>query len=295
MKKVLPLILAVSALSTFAQSDALSQGAQKFFEAKNNLSLTAASINKAEAKTSAEDCADAVDKIKDYLTFQTYRCPVCKGKKPFIVLEPDKGQLKGKIKASELKGEHRITCPVCRGKGRLHGYREISEMMRAFAEGRIQFEAEHRAKGDELVGRAFVNGTVELKPKQLAAVGTAFGVECRSCGWTGVAKCRECSNKGIVKCDAPKCRGTGWIIEKDSTSTAKTRKPPIVTMCEKCRGTGEVLCPDCYGKRGIPCDRCKGQGLGALCGKCQGNGLMTDRDGKEVLCRTCKGTGRRGN
>ncbi len=295
MKKALSLVLIFSALSMFAQSDALTQGARKFFEAKNNLALTSAGINNTEAKTSAEAGTAAVEKYKNFLTFQTYRCPVCEGKKPFIVYEPDKGQLKGRIKASELKGEHRIVCPVCRGKGRLYGYRDMLEIMRAFADGRAQFEADHRAKGEELVGRAFVGAGAEYKPKQLAAVGTAFGVACRACGWSGVAKCRECSNKGTVKCDKPKCRGTGWIIEKDTTSTAKTRKPPIVKMCETCRGTGEVMCPDCYGKRGVPCEKCKGQGLGSLCGKCQGNGLMPDKNGEDVLCRTCKGIGRRGN
>ncbi len=294
MKKTATLTLILAALSVFAKQDALTDAAQKFFEAKNNLALTAAGIKTQAAAADGGDTA-IIEKTKNFLVFQSYRCPVCEGKKPFIVYEPDKGQLKGKIKASALKGEHRVICPVCKGKGRLSGYREIPDMMRAFAEGRTQFEAEHRAKSEELLGRAFVPANETLTPKQMAAVSTAFGVSCRSCGWSGVERCRECSNKGVVKCERPKCRGTGWIIEKDATSTSKTKKPPTVKMCETCRGTGEVICPECDGKRGVPCEKCKGQGLGALCRKCQGNGLMTDKDGEEVLCRTCKGIGRRGN
>ena len=67
--------------------------------------------------------------------------------------------------------------------------------------------------------------------------------------------------------------------------------------CEKCHGSGKIVCPVCDGNKEIKCENCGGHGQFADCRECGNTGktdcTLCDGTGKYVeACRVCHGTGK---
>ena len=149
----------------------------------------------------------------------------------------------------------RIRCSVCNGKGRLK--------LRPPEYGQYGGRIESRSHWD-----------ITLDPCPICGKGhgwrTAWDLTqpeprteppCTACGWAGIVQCRKCLASGIVKCSNRDCKD-GWIVTKAQSSyrRSSSRKPPTVTPCTECKGTGKMICPECKGMRANVCKRCLGTG-----------------------------------
>lgn len=160
-------------------------------------------------------------------------CPVCQGKRALSLTPPNLGQNDGEIGVTPGKPftTHRWDvkhprCLICGGTGRMEFYRT-----------KVPPPAPEVAEGLD---------------------------RCPECRWAGVTPCRKCLASGLVACTACKSsRGgkPGWIKSEKRTSGSTSRHVKVlVTPCGTCGGIGRVVCPDCLGKRALPCRKCKGDG-----------------------------------
>ena len=111
------------------------------------------------------------------------------------------------------------------------------------------------------------------------------GVSCAVCGGTKVVRCAECrigkkpcekcSGRGRTPCSH--CRGKGY------TPGVRENKPGPDVLCVDCNGSGGNPCETCKGSGGFPCDNCRGQGA-LPCIRCKGRGTQP--------CQQCSSTGK---
>ena len=151
------------------------------------------------------------------------------------------------------RGEGKVECPDCGGKGRV-----LVTCEHCDGKGEVLFECEmcvvnettmHRIPeiGKPVVPRSYYSRKPDDPPIY------ARRIIC------------------------PKCAGSGRV-------TVETRRHTVI--CPVCGGTKEIVCPKCKGKAGemVPCRECKGEGkIKVKCRACDGKGL--------VRCPTCHGCG----
>lgn len=186
-------------------------------------------------------------------------CPFCDGARKVTLTEPDYGQNDGRIGEKKPK-THKITCPVCAGKGRLASYGALDELYAEIRQAREDFEARHLAKGDRAVGEAYVprEEAGKLSRKDQRRLADAYGKPCSRCHWSGIVACRACKGKGLVKCPNKDCEN-GRIIDEVRTS-GRVRKTNVAP-CPTCKGIQAVRCAKCRGTRGQICTACQGAGM----------------------------------
>ena len=100
-------------------------------------------------------------------------------------------------------------------------------------------------------------------------------VECEGCGGTGKVQCDRCGGTGRLTC--PGCGGQGWRpgafagfrfkcarCNGRGTIDCRNCKRGMMT-CPDCKGKpvqeDKGPCPDCGGRKALPCDACKGTGI----------------------------------
>lgn len=114
-------------------------------------------------------------------------------------------------------------------------------------------------------------------------------VTCLSCH--GNTKCNNCEGDGTVICDwcygrgkCSRCKGEGEIDCHNCKGSGSV-------SCSNCEGSGQVDCWNCDGDGWVECNNCDGDGW-VDCWDCDGTGTYVLRNGNEVMCRKCHGTGR---
>lgn len=188
------------------------------------------------------------------------RCPVCEGRGKFVLREQDFGQrADGRIGARDFRT---LPCALCKGKGRLPGYRRVRELLLAVAADRRRFEAAHLARGEIKVGEAFVPAAeyALMDKDRRKLVERTFGEPCPACLWTGLAECKKCDGTGKIECPNRNCKG-GWSVTKAKRGKKRSLSSSVVVeVCEECGGCAFVRCPTCSGERATPCRKCAGMG-----------------------------------
>ena len=91
--------------------------------------------------------------------------------------------------------------------------------------------------------------------------------------------CTECHGKKTVVCDA--CDGDKYCHSCDGSGRYPCYSCNETGQCSYCDGTGEEDCDDCDGDGWIWVE----------CSACNGTGRYTLRNGHEVDCRVCHGSG----
>ena len=210
------------------------------------------------------------------------KCPACNGSGELKLVEPNFGQLDGRIGGPKTK---KVPCQLCGGKGRREAFVDPSSLALQVGRDREAFALAHQSKGEIPVGLAFVpKAKFEGADKKLLKlVEKTYGKPCR-CNWTGLTACRKCSGRGYVKCSNTACKG-GWDVDTRTETTvtggrseshgcsnsgmrtvgrsrSKTRKETktSVTICPTCGGANMLVCPECAGKKAAVCKGCGGIG-----------------------------------
>ena len=207
------------------------------------------------------------------------KCSVCSGAGELVLVEPDYGQLAGRIGSAR---KTKKKCQVCSGRGKLASYMSPAELTRRVSADRAAFEADHQSKGEIPVGQAFVpNGKYKDADKATRKlVDEAYGRPCPKCAWTGLEACTKCHGKGLVPCPEKDCKAgflvTKTTIEKTRTSSGGSSSGRIhsgsrrsssketkvtVQVCPTCGGAKVVTCPECGGMKAHPCKKCNGLGI----------------------------------
>ena len=256
MKKTFLAILA-AAISLVSAADRLQDKVLAYFELRNAIAAEILSGDE-EAVEKAMKKATA---FRMETTAGTLRCDVCKGANPFVVVEPDHGQNTGRIKKSEMLGQHKVTCPACAGKGTLFVYLPADTLENAFTAAYAMYEAKKLSEGLVKTNGAFF-ATAEIakaSAPQMQAIALAMGDVCRRCKGSGIGECRKCKGEGTVKCRNSGCK-EGWL-KTQKRNTSKTKYPPTFKPCVKCCATEKLPCSECSGRRARKCKDCSGEGV----------------------------------
>ena len=213
-------------------------------------------------------------------------CETCDGKGELVLVEPDFGQLKGRMGSTRKQKEK---CPICGGNGRRQGFIDPAALSLAVSADINEYQARHQSKGEIAVGRAFVPNDVyqTLDKNRIKLVQEAYGEPCPKCTWTGLEACKKCRGKGTVPCTYDDCKG-GWGVTKTTTKFQSTKSGSsfggnsgcrsygnrssgrrisrveekiTVTICPECHGAKIIKCPECLGRGAHPCKKCGGLGM----------------------------------
>lgn len=129
---------------------------------------------------------------------------------------------------------------------------------------------------------------------------------CPECHGTGF--CTKCLSRKSFACT--KCDGRGYLVETETSPCKKCEgagkvtggiKNDILRVCSACNGKGQfetrkrVDCPECQGKRILPCPTCNGSGLCPTCqGKKRTGGCSECGDTGTIAtkCVRCSGDGK---
>ena len=282
-----------------AKKPAVRQPNVAYFHYRNALAL--ATLAKITDVQQRETLSASVQRSLAEVTHWDEPCPVCKGQREYIQKAPDVGQNTGRIGSRDWL-KTKISCPLCKGRGVMPGYRNYARLTRYLAEGRREFDTIHQAAGDRKIGYAWVPESLaaKLTARDRAVVASTYGAPCPKCGWAGLEPCGSaggmtgCKGEGVVKCTGMNCK-SGWIettvkgalggggTGRGSYNANSRQQQKEVHPCELCNGTALVVCEACAGQRLQPCKRCSGEGLAPICTRCSGTGLMN--------CRKCSGSG----
>lgn len=247
-----------------------------FFEARNSQAVLAVDPQGAVPATAGGARPDLR---------QSAVCEICNGKGTLTLTEPDFGQSTGRI--GSARRQKKVSCPVCRGGGRLDCYLNPIDIAAQIVRDRDAFAAAHRAAGDIALGEVFVPPalyeTLQKDRKRQKLLKDAFGSPCSTCHWSGVEPCRKCKGNGIIPCPVSDCKH-GWTVTKTekkfqtsrsgsssfgsggyrrssgSRRSIRTETKITVTECVQCGGAGRIRCPECNGRRAVICRRCAGTG-----------------------------------
>jgi hypothetical protein len=257
MKKTLftSLISAV-VLSLFA--DKTTKGlALEYLKLRNRVALEILSGNEDGVEKSIQKATS----LRTKATMHTVRCETCKGARPFIVTEPDEGQNTGRIKKSEMLGQHKVICPICKGKGSIRTFKDIDDIEKEFSSALRTFEAKNLAEGLIKTNGAYLTSAQLEKASQLQleSIHSIMGQPCKRCKSSGVSECRKCKGEGFTKCRNSGCK-EGWF-KFQRKNTSKTKYAPTFKLCPECKGTEKTICPECHGERGRICKDCSGEGF----------------------------------
>ncbi|MDO4528304.1 MAG: hypothetical protein Q4C03_05930 [bacterium] len=191
----------------------------------------------------------------------------------------------------QLGGVVKKRCTKCKGQKRLKRRRAPQEALDAQKRIRADFDNEQLSLGHQPFAAAYVEkGALEdFTPAELAHLAHQVPETCSKCYGLGFEECRTCDGKGYTEKKAfkTKKRTTKYNTNEEEEET-------IREACEECNSIGRR-----------PCKKCDGIGLKPLCKKCDGTGLVekkkknktTDKQRitttEEILCKSCKGTGRK--
>lgn len=208
-------------------------------------------------------------------TCQVYmKCPACEAMGVVELAEPDFGQFAGRLKKVGRLTKYK--CPLCNGKRIWQAYVDADKLRMAPAHAFEKYEIRHREKDDVLVGSAFIPRHIydNMSKEEVKQAEKDFGSPCKSCNWTGVVPCKKCKGRGVVECKEKRCESGWWVqsgyIHPGTLQAGRMRmdharnggqKDITVTRCAKCGGVVQVLCPECFGKCGLPCKKCNGLGI----------------------------------
>lgn len=254
--KFIGVILCAISISLFTGSKT-KEYALEYLRLRNNTAIEVLSGN----EEAVEKAIKKSTAMRSKAVIDTIRCETCKGAKPFIVTEPDHGQNVGRIKKSAMLGQHKVTCPICNGKGSLQVYRPLDVVEKDFSLALHTFEAKRLAEGSIKTNGAFLTSAQLEKssPQQMQAISMIMGEPCRRCKSSGITECRKCKGEGFIKCRMSGCK-EGWHkFQKKNTS--KTKYPPTFKYCPECKGTERTPCPECHATRARICKDCSGEGF----------------------------------
>ncbi|GIW72389.1 MAG: hypothetical protein KatS3mg102_1931 [Planctomycetota bacterium] len=89
------------------------------------------------------------------------------------------------------------------------------------------------------------------------------------------------------------CGGSGQRVSSRQVSCPACGGSGRGARCDRCNGTGQMLCPECAGSGAVGCFRCGGDGR-MECEVCEGTGRLRcpNCEGEPIRCRLCEGRGR---
>lgn len=210
------------------------------------------------------------------------KCPACKAAGIIVIEEKNFGQ----FSTYRLERPKKIKqkCPFCMGSRYIEAFYNPTELKILIARDRSKFEADHLAKGEVPVGKAFIpkENHGKIDRKMIKVLKEAYGEPCRTCHWLGIAPCKECDGNGHKPCPNNDCKN-GWMVTQTESSYTKTssggslsrgsynrsgtsrritrKKTNVnVQICPECSGIGMIKCPECNGRRAQPCRKCNGLG-----------------------------------
>ncbi|MFA7173878.1 MAG: hypothetical protein WC340_10780 [Kiritimatiellia bacterium] len=223
-----------------------------------------------------------MNKSRQELMFGNVPCRMCQGTGK---LKVDLGKVDG---SKNIKFVDGMKCKRCGGLGYRREYLSVDRIKMNVLKGRQSFEQMCMVAGEVKQGRVYLSEELvgKLDIEQRALVMTGLPVPCKECQHTGLQICRSCKGLKWERCPADNCKG--GVIERPAgglRGTVKKRlNDPLVEICGRCEGSGEIPCRICQGKGSVICVKCGGTGEAPPCARCSGIGLVT--------CTRCGGTGK---
>lgn len=201
------------------------------------------------------------------------------------------------------------TCPFCGGSGSRACVRDRKELLGLLRLGAKDYERTARTDGS---GRTDLRG-IFLPPSlatslSVEAQAALFRrshefIDCETCAGTSMIPCTQCKGFGVIPCDNAAFHNSP-VPARKTVSQGDVRRiedavlSPVGVInetCPMCKGRRNeadiVPCPACAGKGLSVCSECNGSGERPKCGKCHGDGIVTDKTDGRILCETCGGSG----